>query len=82
MVRANEDRRAEMRDRVELSDTARSAAGIDDEARAEERTRLVSSLKAAYQGGDLATRERIEKAAERLLAGDAPDTGPGGSVTA
>lgn len=56
-------------DRVELSPTARLFAGDGPESD-EARASLVESLTAAYQDGTLNTRERIERAASRLLGGE------------
>ena len=52
-------------DRLELSEAARSVAGIDDPARAER----VRELAFAHQEGRFNTPERIDAAAERLLGG-------------
>ena len=59
-------------DRVDLSRAARLYASQDgDETRTREaREALVRSLGAAYRSGNLNTRERIERAAEHLLAGE------------
>lgn len=69
LARADEERRAALRDRLDLSDTARRFASVAIAGGTEEdRAELVRSLKNAYENGDLATRERIVRAAERLLA--------------
>lgn len=66
--------RAERKDRIEISDQARDAAELA--ARASdtsdsERARRVAQLRDEHAAGRLATPERIERAATRLLGGDA-----------
>lgn len=53
-------------DSVDLSATARLFSEDMDVARME----LIDSLRAAYESGTLNTRERIERAAQNLLAGE------------
>lgn len=65
----SETRRAQYQDRLELSEAGRLfAQGQGEEPEEESRAELVASMKVAYQQGDLNSRERIERAAERLLA--------------
>ena len=67
----SEARRSQLQDRIELSETGRLFAREQVEEPGEEaRADLVASLKAAYGQGDLNSRERIERAAQRLLAGE------------
>ncbi len=54
-------------DSIDLSQTARM---VRDDASQTERATLVDGLRAAYKNGNLNTRERIERAAHNLLAGE------------
>lgn len=58
-------RRSDLKDRVELSEIARTFVGDEEDEAA--RAELVDSLKAAHLDDRLHTRERIERAAGRLL---------------
>jgi len=60
-----EARRQRAADSLDLSSTARLISEGEGESRAD----LVDSLRAAYENGNLNTRERIERAAHNLLAG-------------
>ena len=65
-----EARRADVQDRIEISDTARLFVMGDHEGDDEARARLIDSLKAAYRTGNLNTEERVQRAAGRLLGGE------------
>jgi len=67
MTERNRARQARLSDSVQLSAPARM---FTDESEDEDRAALVHSLKAAYESGNLNTQERIERAAQHLLAGE------------
>ncbi len=59
--------RTRVTDSLDLSAAARLFTG---EARDSDRAALVQSLRSSYEGGNLNTRERMERAAHNLLAGE------------
>jgi hypothetical protein len=56
-------------DRVELSIAARALSAGEDEARTAQRGAQNAAMKSALDAGELATPERIARAAQRLLGG-------------
>jgi len=66
----SEARRADVQDRIEISDTARLFVMGEHEGDDEQRAKLVDTLKAAYRSGNLNTEERVQRAADRLLDGE------------
>ena len=56
-------------DRVELSIAARALSAGEDPAQAAQRSAQAAAMKSALEAGELATRERVERAAQRLLGG-------------